>query len=163
MSASIVALLAGCGGDSSSSPTSSAATSSTTNSSAVAPDTTLTSAVANPNHAVVTVTGAESISVNGAGGYCQYFLPATQEGLVYVVSAAEFGQSGWTLQVSGNSPTSVGVLLNATSGSYANDAALGNGTINAQADLHHADFDLDLVEVAHQDITVHVSGSIDCP
>ena len=77
--------------------------------------------------------------------------------------ADEFGQSGWTLQVSGNSPTSVGVLLNTATALYANDASLGNGTINAQADLHHSDFDLELVEMAHQDITVHVSGSIDCP
>lgn len=160
-----VTVYAGCSSDGSSSPTTTALAATptavaTTNAPA---DTTAASAAASPNHAEVKVSGAESIDVSGAGGYCQYFLPATQEGLVYVVHADELGQSGWTLQVSGNSPTSVGVLLNTATASYANDASLGNGTINAQADLHHADFDLELVEMAHQDITVHVSGSIDCP
>jgi hypothetical protein len=119
--------------------------------------------LASPNHAELKVTGADTIDVNGAGGYCQYFIPASHEGLVYVVHGDEFGQPGWTLQVSGNGPDSMGVLLNTSQHSYANDAALSGGTINAQADLHHADFDLDLVEMTNQTVNVHVTGSIDCP
>ncbi|MDO8363270.1 MAG: hypothetical protein Q7V88_10275 [Actinomycetota bacterium] len=130
--------------------------SSTTAAEATSPPTTVSL-----NHFQITVTGAYSLDVEGAGGYCNYFVPDTQRGLVYSVSSAEIGETGWDLQVQGNSPTEVGVLLNTVDGSFANDAAAG-GVINAGADLHHADFDLDLVSMADQTVIAHITGSIDC-
>jgi hypothetical protein len=102
--------------------------------------------------------------VSGPGGSCNYFIPGQQQGLTYTVSSREFPGSGsWDFHIQGNGPDDVGVLLNTDSGSFANDAAGGHGTVTAGADLHHADADLDLVNVANHDQVVHVTASIDCP
>lgn len=157
-------IVGSCSGESGGTTTvASGATATTLGGVVTAVDTAPGVALPNPNHARVVATGAYSIDVEGAAGYCNYFVPGDLAGLVYSVSAAELGLSGWDLDVQGNSPESVGVLLNTDGGSFANDAALGNGVINAQADLHHADFDLDLVSMSNVDVVVHISGSIDCP
>lgn len=166
--------VAGCGDDSGSATTTSTvppvaasttagADTGTAAATTTVPATLLETPPPNPNQVQVTATGAYAIDVSGAGGYCNYFVPGTQSGLVYSVSADELGSSGWDLHVQGNSPDSVGVLLNTDGGSFANDATLGNGVINAQDDLHHTDFDLDLVSMSDQTVVVHISGSIDCP
>jgi len=120
-------------------------------------------AAPSPNTFQVKATGAYSLDVSGTGAYCNYFVPGAQAGLVYSVSSTVIGQTGWDLHVQGNSPAEAGVLLNTDVGSFANDAALSGGVVNAHADLHHADFDLDLVNVTNVDQVVHLSGSIDCP
>lgn len=115
-------------------------------------------------HVILQAVGAFVFEVNGFGATCTYLDPVRRSGFVYSASSSAFPGTGtWEFRIEGSSPTDVRATFNTAQGSFANDAAGGNGSITAFADLHHADFNLDLVGTADRRVVVRVRGSIDCP
>lgn len=133
--------------------------------------TTATEAVATHAHtsggrAVVHVTGAISLNASGTGAVCNYFYPATKQGVAYSVSSAALGSStgsagGWDLLVSDDTGSRPSVVLNTDAGSWTGGRSIV-GTVHTDPHLHHADFDLQLVKVVGQQ-HARLTGSIDCP
>jgi hypothetical protein len=116
--------------------------------------------------AVVRVTGAVSITATGTGAVCNYFYPATKQGVAYSVSSAALGSGtgsagGWDLLVSDDTGSRISVVLNTGSGSFTGGRSIV-GTVHADPHLHHADFDVQLVKVVGQQ-HARLTGSIDCP
>ena len=130
-------------------------------------DTTATTAeeVAAPQGtATAEATGAFAFAVSGPGGHCAYYFPGEQSGVSYGVSSTDFPSytgMGWNILVQGDSADTAGVMITTEETSYANNGDGAN--LHVDPDLHHADFDIDLVNIVNHDEVVHLTGSIDCP
>ena len=148
--------------------TSSGATSASAAVSAPAPSTSAATshAVAHgPGRARVHVTGAISIDAVGSGAYCNYFYPALKQGVAYHVSSTSVtgpsSAGGWDLTISDDTGHNLSIILNTGRGSWTAGRSVV-GTVHAQTNLHHADFDVDMTKVVGQQ-HAHLTGSIDCP
>lgn len=133
--------------------------------SAVATNT--TSATGQPGgRAQITVTGAITISASGTGASCAYFYPGQRQGVSYAASSTTLhgtsSTGGWNLSITNDDGHHLSVLLNTDRGSWGIPASGPVGTVHANADLHHADFDVDIHKVVSQ-LHAHLSGHIDCP
>jgi hypothetical protein len=166
----LLPLACSSGDDSASSDTtvaagdSSADTTTTGGASGAADTTSSTEAAAPQGTTTATATGAFTFDVSGPGGSCAYYFPTEQRGVTYDVSSTEFPDytgPGWSLHIQGDSADTAGVLLSTDETSYAEN---GDGTnLHVDPELHHADFDIDLVNIVNHGETVHLTGTIDCP
>jgi hypothetical protein len=126
-----------------------------------------TSAAARPGgHTVVHVTGGLTIDAQGDGGFCAYYFPSQRKGFAYSASSTDLpgGRSnagGWSLQVFNDDGHHLGVLFNTDTGSWTSGPAI-TGTLHADPNLHHTDFDVQLTKVVGQQ-HAQLKGSIDCP
>ena len=169
---SLVFTLAACGGDDDDAATDTTADEATTTTAAsdetTTSDTTDTTAAeeeaAPQGTATAEATGVFAFAVSGPGGSCAYYFPGDQTGVSYAVSSRDFPDytgMGWNIAVQGDSADDAGVLLTTEETSYANNGDAGN--LHVDPDLHHADFDIDLVNIVNHNEVVHLTGTIDCP
>ena len=117
--------------------------------------------------AAIRVTGGLSITSAGKGALCNYFYPSLKQGVAYSVSSAELGSGassagGWSLLISDDTGHHLSVVLNTDHGGSWTAGRSIVGTVHANADLHHADFDVQLVKVVGQQ-HAQLTGHIDCP
>ena len=168
---SLVFTLAACGGDDDDAATDTTADEATTTTAAAdatttseTTDTTAEEEVAPQGTSTAEATGVFAFAVSGPGGSCAYYFPGDQTGVSYAVSSRDFPDytgMGWNISVAGDSADDAGVLLTTEETSYANNGDAGN--LHVDPDLHHADFDIDLVNIVNHNEVVHLTGTIDCP
>jgi hypothetical protein len=126
-----------------------------------------TSAAAQPGgRAVVHVSGGMTIDAQGNGGGCAYYYPSERKGFAYSASSSSLpgGTSdagGWSMQIFNDDGHHLGVLFNTDEGSWTSTRTI-TGTLHADSNLHHADFDVQITKVIGQQ-HAQLKGSIDCP
>lgn len=126
------------------------------------------SAAAQPSgRAAIHVIGDLQIDASGTGATCAYFYPAMKEGVTYRVSSSDLHSSGgagsWALTLTDDTADTsrMAINFNTDHGAWTWAAKFG-GAVVADPQLHHADFDVQLVKVLGQQ-HARLTGHIDCP
>jgi hypothetical protein len=112
------------------------------------------------------VTGTISASANGPGGVCAYYYPGEHKGFSYTASSKDFPNAtsnvgGWSLAVQSDTGSNMLIYFNTDNGSWTGGRTV-TGTVHADPNLHHVDFNVQLTKVIGQQ-HAQLTGSIDCP